>query len=1025
MDFTSGTKVRVKNNPSIVGRATGRVIDSAGRRIVEIDAEGRGFMLFPAQVLEPVPDRRTFLEEFELGRFSGPGDLAAVVTLEKLRGELTDLIYSMGSGRTDFYPHQFKPVLKFVQANVGRILIADEVGLGKTIEAIYLWKELQVRDQARRLLVVCPSMLREKWSRELDHCFGIEARIVGAAELAESLGRAERNRATGFALIAGLEGCRPPARFHEAHGPRAELAKLLDATPATEEDGLIDLTVIDEAHYLRNPETRSNKLAGLLRDASRRMALLTATPIQLHSDNLFQLLKLVDPEDYPNPFEFDIRRKANEPIVAAAALMRHAEIDKAQAARAIDACLASPLFAKDAGLADLRRRLGEAQAFDREAQIEAARLLEERSLLGRHMTRSRKRDVLVDRVQRSPVPLRLRFAPVEGAAYQGLSKALRRQALKTWRGSMSGESLAIITRQRQMASSLPAAVANWRERGVLDEQIWEDMGGPSDDGDSESLEAADVEDPTGVSVAALEAVDTKYRAFLAAVRDELGRNPTGKIVTFAYFRPTLTYLARRLAEDGVSASLLMGGMTDQQGIIDRFAAPEGSSVLLSSEVASEGVDLQFARVLVNYDLPWNPMRLEQRIGRLDRLGQKAEKISIINLFVEDTIEERILDRLYERIGIFRESIGDLEPILGEVSDELFAAVMDPTLTDAQRQDRAEQSLNAVTERVLQTRKLEDEAQHLLGLNDFLTQQVGVRRDAGDWIRPDDLRRFIIDAFARRYPASRLEASPEDADYFHLRLCPEARVSLQAFLDVEDPAGKARAPLNAKTLFLSNPAKLKSRRTGVDLIDAGCLFMRWLRRSLDLDGLRPHAVCAARAAPGPHALAPGLYVFAVQARKLAGLRREATMETCAFQIGDDTAILGNEATLIRQSAETGTSLTPTPEEVAAAAPLAARANELLSIRAFDRAEAFQIENDRLCDQRASAARSFRDRRVVELQTTIDDVRRDPSRARITPVLLQQIRARDDELAVKLARIAQSRAVLAEMRPVALGLLLVEA
>jgi SNF2 family DNA or RNA helicase len=102
-------------------------------------------------------------------------------------------------------------------------------------------------------------------------------------------------------------------------------------------------------------------------------------------------------------------------------------------------------------------------------------------------------------------------------------------------------------------------------------------------------------------------------------------------------------------------------------ILAEFRSPEGPSVLLSSEVGSEGIDLQFARFLVNYDLPWNPMKVEQRIGRIDRLGQAADAIFIVNLVLEETVEDRILERLYQRIGIFRESLGDLEDILGSVS----------------------------------------------------------------------------------------------------------------------------------------------------------------------------------------------------------------------------------------------------------------------------------------------------------------------------------------------------------------------
>ena len=188
----------------------------------------------------------------------------------------------------------------------------------------------------------------------------------------------------------------------------------------------------------------------------------------------------------------------------------------------------------------------------------------------------------------------------------------------------------LIMRQRQMASSLVAALRGWNETGLLEELFWEDLGcvpaigeqqfdnggangQPREDG-VQNLEAAAFDyDVDGlVDLEALEAADTKYAKFREFLLQGLRQDPSEKFVVFAFFRPTLQYLARRLESDGVRAALIMGGMgptTDD--ILREFSRPEGPSVLLSSEIGSEGIDLQFCRFVVNYDLPWNPMRVEQ------------------------------------------------------------------------------------------------------------------------------------------------------------------------------------------------------------------------------------------------------------------------------------------------------------------------------------------------------------------------------------------------------------------------------
>src|SRR5262249_14945829 len=144
----------------------------------------------------------------------------------------------------------------------------------------------------------------------------------------------------------------------------------------------------------------------------------------------------------------------------------------------------------------------------------------------------------------------------------------------------------------------------------------------------------------------LQTPDSKFDTLSRTLGRYAEENPEGKIIIFSYFKKTLAYLQRRLRDIGFQTTIIHGDvpMEERQERLELFKRNSEVNVLLSSEVGSEGIDLQFCSVLVNYDLPWNPMKVEQRIGRLDRLGQKADKITIINLAVKGSIEEKILDR---------------------------------------------------------------------------------------------------------------------------------------------------------------------------------------------------------------------------------------------------------------------------------------------------------------------------------------------------------------------------------------------
>ena len=233
---------------------------------------------------------------------------------------------------------------------------------------------------------------------------------------------------------------------------------------------------------------------------------------------------------------------------------------------------------------------------------------------------------------------------------------------------------------------------------------------------------------------ALKQNDTKYITLRNTLKEYWKSNQGFKVVLFSFYRETLKYLTERLTEDGVNAQILMGGMGDTKDrIVQDFKEKEQIQILLTSEVLSEGVDLQFSSALINYDLPWNPMRVEQRIGRIDRIGQKADRILILNLFYEDTIDDRIYNRLFKRLDIFTHALGDLEAVLGQKIRNLTYDLLRHDLSKEQEQQRIEQTASAIANEKQNQEELETEAAGLAAHGDYVLNKVSAAKE---------MRRFI-------------------------------------------------------------------------------------------------------------------------------------------------------------------------------------------------------------------------------------------------------------------------------------------
>src|SRR5664280_80547 len=237
----------------------------------------------PEEALEAVLVVQSPWDAFEQGSLSGKTHFVFTLTYERLKNPPARIAHSFATARTQFYPHQFKPLLKFLDNPGKSILIADDVGLGKTIEAAYILRELDAHQAIERVLIVVPARLRSKWEKELRQRFGEQFKVVKGADLIEQANRIAKGRELEeFRWITSFESSRSD-----------EVRAALDDVTLP-----IDVLIVDEAHRLRNPETLQHKVGMVLTRSANAVLFLTATPVQNKLENLWNLLKLLSPDEF-------------------------------------------------------------------------------------------------------------------------------------------------------------------------------------------------------------------------------------------------------------------------------------------------------------------------------------------------------------------------------------------------------------------------------------------------------------------------------------------------------------------------------------------------------------------------------------------------------------------------------------------------------------------------------------------------------------------------------------------------------
>jgi ATP-dependent helicase HepA len=716
-EFEPGQIVYVRADPSHRGAVISVLPGKPESRFkVFLGGETRTYYASQLQAEDALDDETAFLpcEQFH-----------AYLTALQIRYPGLSTLYSLNAARVDFIPYQFRPVLRFIKSDRPRLLIADGVGVGKTIEAGLILRELQARRDIRSVLIVCPRPLvtERKWMNEMKrfeerftHLDGGTLRYCINEMDLEGIWPEQHQR-----VIV------PYSLFDEvllygsgSEGKRKRKKGLLDLDPPPR----FDLVIVDEAHHIRNQDTFSHKAVRFFCDHAEAVIFLTATPIQLSSNDLFVLLNALRPDLIIDQESFAHMAEPNPHINQAISLVRGQDPEwQTQTSEALDRAAATAwgqaILRHNPNFIRIRSRLSEGDATNQE-RIQMITDMEAMHTFAGIINRTRRRDI-GDFTIRKPETVVVPFTPAQQRLHDELLR-IQAEVFSRLHGDINVEFM--MTTIRRQAASCLFGLAPFLEDILnrhLDELSWEEADNTAAVPQGETVDTIRSQIQAILeSARLLDSDDPKLQALRSTIRRKQ-KLPNNKVMLFSSFRHTLNYLYRHLSEDGFRVGMIHGGTPDE-GRVDlrgRFEKPRDDAnsldVLLFSEIGCEGLDYQFCDCIVNYDLPWNPMRVEQRIGRIDRNGQKSESVAIINLITPGTVDADIYERCLLRIGVFNSALGGSEEILGEITREIRDIAENYSLNEEERRAKLQQLADNKIRLIQEQEELEQRQMELFGI----------------------------------------------------------------------------------------------------------------------------------------------------------------------------------------------------------------------------------------------------------------------------------------------------------------------
>ena len=561
--------------------------------------------------------------------------LRYVMLLSKIKNETSAGVLSSLSSGIIPLPHQLHVLDRALETRSIRYILADEVGLGKTIEAGMIIKELKTRGLIERILVVCPTGLVSQWSVEMQEKFHEKFQVILPSDF-DTIRRLTDNEdvyGQFDQVISPMDSIKPLEKHVGWSDEQVEKYNQ-ERIEAIINSGW-DLIIIDEAHRVAgsSSDVARYKLGYLLSQASPYLLLLTATPHNGKTEPFLRLIRLLDEQAFPN-YKSIVKEQVAPYLI------------RSEKREAID----------NNGNLLFKKRYTHLVELHWDERHSLQRQLYE--MVSSYVSKT------YDKARRNRKKnMCLIFLMIIMQRMVTSSTAAVRQSLE--------RRLHVLLEEETRANTMSEA--------DLDERDIED-------GDADAMEAisldrtAEIEELKMIISTAKQAEfqhhDVKVDALFDTIDALQSEDPAQKVILFTEFVGTQVYLKELLESRGYSVSILNGSMDieERNNALNEFKT--NTSIFISTDAGGEGLNLQFANIIINYDLPWNPMKIEQRCGRADRIGQQRD-VHIYNMIVRDTVESRVREVLEEKLSVIMKELG-----VDKYSDVLDSEVAECDFTDA-------------------------------------------------------------------------------------------------------------------------------------------------------------------------------------------------------------------------------------------------------------------------------------------------------------------------------------------------------